>query len=64
MVDCEKCSHKPICDWVENNVPVFNLPASSGECCMYDPCGACANRKCAKEYPCENAQYWEATADE
>ena len=64
MIDCAKCSHSPICEWVAANIHGFKLPALSGECAMYDPCGTCAHKKCGQEYPCENGALWEVTADE
>ena len=64
MIDCSKCSHKPICDWAANNTAAFKLPSESGKCGMYDPCGTCAHKKCNQENPRANGALWEEKVDE
>ncbi len=36
MSKCDKCIHKPICEWVEENTEEFKLSAAEAKCDMFD----------------------------
>ena len=36
MAKCERCIHKPICEWCADNTSIFKFPARNKDCEMFN----------------------------